>query len=84
MINIKNINPSLLDIEKMSFKSAIYHIKYITMKSIDNENIDSTNSVYLIFINVDGYIECNSTRESNENKYLIFASTDKNKEVLET
>ena len=27
---------------------------------------------------VDGYIE-----ENNENKYLIFASTDKNKKVLE-
>ena len=35
------------------------------------------NSLYLIFNNVDGYIE-----ESNENKYLIFASTDKNKEAL--
>ena len=53
------------------------------MKSLDNENIDSANSVYLVFNNVDGYIECNSTKESNENKYLIFASTDKNKEVFE-
>ena len=52
------------------------------MKSLDNENIDSANSLYLIFNNVDGYIECNSTKESNENKYLIFASTGKNKEVL--
>ena len=52
------------------------------MKSLDNENIDSANSLYLIFNNVDGYIECNSTEESNENKYLIFASTGKNKEVL--
>ena len=44
------------------------------MKSLNNENIDSANSVYLIFNNVDGYIECNftecnSTEESNENKY---------------
>ena len=43
------------------------------MKSLDN-----ANSLYLIFNNVDVYIE-----ENNENKYLIFASTDKNKEVLE-
>ena len=80
MINIKNFDLSLLDIEKISFKSTddvIYDIKYITMKSLDNEN-----SLYLIFNNVDGYIECNSTEESNENKYLIFASTDKNKEAL--
>ena len=43
------------------------------MKSLDN-----ANSLYVIFNNVDVYIE-----ENNENKYLIFASTDKNKEVLE-
>ena len=48
------------------------------MKSLSDEN-----SLYLVFNNVDGCIECNSTEESNENKYLIFASTDKNKEALE-
>ena len=46
------------------------------MKSLDHVNIDSANSIYLVFNNVDGYIE-----ESNGNKYLIFASTDKNKEI---
>ena len=45
------------------------------MKSLDNENIGSANFLYLIFNNVDGYIECNSTErnsteKSNENKYL--------------
>ena len=86
MINVKNFDPSLLDIEKISFKSTddvIYHIEYITMKSLDNENIDSPSSLYLIFNNVDGYIECNSTEESNGDKHLIFASTDKGKEILE-
>ena len=48
------------------------------MKSLDHANIDSENSLYLIFNNVDGYVE-----ESNVNKYLIFASTDQNKGVLE-
>ena len=60
------------------------------MKSLDNENFDCANSLYF-FNNVDGYIECNSAEyiecnsaeEINENKYLIFVSTDKNKEVLE-
>ena len=70
----------------MSFKSTdavIYNIKYIAMKSLDNENIDSENSLYIIFNNVDGYIiECNSIEESNGDKYLIFATTGKNKEVL--
>ena len=33
--------------------------------------------LYLIFNNVDGYIE-----ESNEDKYLIFASTDKEQKSI--
>ena len=85
MINIKNCDRNLSSIDKISFKSTnavIYHIEYITMRSLDNENIDSANILDLIFNNVDGYIECYSTKESNEDKYLIFASTDKNKEVL--
>ena len=67
MINVKNFNPNLLSIDQISFKSTdaiIYHIKYITIKSLDNENIDSENSLYFIFNNVDGYIECNSTEKS--------------------
>ena len=47
------------------------------MKSFDHVNIDCDNSLYLIFNNVDGYIE-----ESNGDKYLVFASTGKNKEAL--
>ena len=48
------------------------------MKSIgDYENIHSVNSFYSIIGKVDGFIE-----ESNGNKYLVFASTDKQKEVL--
>ena len=81
VINIKNFDPNLLSIDKISFNStdaAIYYIKYIIIKSLDHENIDSANHLYLVFNNVDGCI----TEESNENKYLIFASTDKNKEVL--
>ena len=81
MINIKNFDTSLLNIGKILFKSIdafIYNIKCITMKSLDHANIDSENSLYLIFNNVDGYVE-----ESNVNKYLIFASTDQNKGVLE-
>ena len=64
MTNIKNLDPSLLDINIISFKSndaVIYQIEYIRMKSLDNENIDSRNSLYLVFNNVDGYIECSST-----------------------
>ena len=74
MTNIKNFDLSFLSEDKISFKSTdsvIYDIKYF-------KNLDSANSLFLIYSNVDGYIG-----ESNENKYLIFASADKNKEALE-
>ena len=82
MINIKNVDPKLLSIDKISFKSidfVAYHIKHITMKSLDYVNIHSENPFYLIFNNVNGYIE-----ESNEDKYWIFASTDKKKVLKNT
>ena len=57
---------------------SIYYIEHITTKSIsDYENITGVNPLYLIINNVDGYIE-----ENDKNKYLSFASTDNNKEVL--
>ena len=69
----------MLKIDKKSDKKIdVYYIGYITMKSIsDYENINSANPLYFIADKVDGYIE-----ESNGNKYLVFASTDENKEVL--
>ena len=80
MINIKIFDPNLLSIDKIPFKSSyaiIYRIRYITLKNLVHVNIDSENFLYLIVNNVDGYNE-----EKNGNKYLIFASRDKNKEVL--
>ena len=75
MTNIKNFDPSLLSIDQVSFKKStdcvIYFIEYF-------KNIDSSNSLYLVFNNVDAYIE-----EYNEDKYLVFALTDKSKEALE-
>ena len=47
------------------------------MKDFDYVNIHSLNPLHLITGEVDVYIE-----ESNGNKYLIFAFTDKNKKVL--
>ena len=41
------------------------------------ENIYGVNSLYLMIQKAIGHIE-----EKNENKYLVFDSTDKNKEVL--
>ena len=67
-------------IDKISFKSAdavINKIKYIIVKSLNHVNIDSKNHPYLVFNNVDGYI-----KDSNGDKYLVSASTDKNQEVF--
>ena len=53
-------------------------IGYITIKKIDDsENISSVNPLYLRIVHANGYIE-----EINGNKYLIFDSTDGNKELL--
>ena len=38
--------------------------------------------MYLRITHANGYIECNSIEEINENKYLIFDSIDENKEFL--
>ena len=52
---------------------------YITIKDIDDyESIHSVNPLYLIIGVVEEYVE-----EKNGNTYFFFASTDKNKEVLE-
>ena len=80
LINLKNFDPSLLNLnKKSSVDISIYYIEYITTtKGIsDYENITSVNPLYLIINDIYGYIE-----KSNGNKYLSFASTDKNKEVL--
>ena len=57
----------------MSFESnesIIYDIKYI-------KSLNSLNSLYFVINNLDVYI-----KKSSENKYLIFASTDKNGKLL--
>ena len=46
-------------------------------KNDDCEKIDSVNSLYLLIDHASGYIE-----EKGVNKYLVFDSTDENKELL--
>ena len=79
MIGIKNFDPILLKIDRKSCKNiGIYNTGYITIKKIDDyENICSVNPLYLIIAHANGYIE-----EKGTNKYLIFDSTDENKELL--
>ena len=69
----------LLKKHKKSYKDiGIYNIRYITIKKIDDyENIYSANPLYLIIARANGYIE-----EKGIKKYLVFDSTDENKELL--
>ena len=80
IINVKDLDLSLKKISKKLYKNiGIYYIGYIKIKSISGyENINSVNPLYLIIGDVDRFIE-----ENNEIKYLAFASTDKNKKLLE-
>ena len=72
--NIKNFNSNLLNLHKILFKSIatiICNIKFMTIKSINQANVDNKNPIYFIFNNLDGYI-----KENNEDKYLVFAFTE--------
>ena len=74
MINIKKFDSNLLKIDKKSYNN----IGYTTSKKIDDyENIYSVNPLYLTISHASEYIE-----EKEMNKYLVFNSTDENKELL--
>ena len=83
-INIKKSDPNLLKIDKKSYKDiGIYNIGYITNKKIDDyENIYNVNPLYLTIAHTSGYIEHSSAVEKGVNKYLVFDSTDENKELF--
>ena len=78
IINLKNFESKLLKIDKKSYKNiGIYKIGYITIKKIDDcENIYGVNPLYLLINHASEYIE-----EKDANKYLIFDSTDENKDI---
>ena len=79
IIDIENFNAKLLNIDKTSYKDIdIFNIGYVAKKKISNSmNINSVNLLYLGITRVNGYIE-----EKDSNKYLVFDSTDENKELL--
>ena len=64
---------------KKSYKDiGIYNIGYITKKKIDDfKNINSVNRLCLNITHANGYIE-----EKGMNKYLVFDSSDENKELI--
>ena len=79
IIDLKDFDAWLLKVDKKLNKSiGIYNIGWITIKKIDDcNNIHSVNPLYLRIDHANGYIE-----EKWENKYLVFDSTDGNKELL--
>ena len=79
IIDLKNFDARLLKIDKKHYKGIdIYYIGYIKIKKVDDcKNIYSVNPLYLLIDHASGYIE-----EKGVNKYLVFDSTDENKELL--
>ena len=79
IIDLENFDAKLLKIDKKSYKDiGIYNIGYVTKKKIGNcMNINSVNPLYLGITRANGYIE-----EKGANKYLVFDSTDQNKDLL--
>ena len=73
----KKIDSNLLKIDKKSYKDiGIYNTGYIAIKKIDDyENIYSANLLYLTVDHASGYIE-------EKDKYLVFDTTDENKELI--
>ena len=79
IIDLEKFDVRLLKIDKKSYKNiGFYNIGQITVKKIDDrENIYNVNPLYLLINHANEYIE-----EKVVNKYLIFHSTDENKELL--
>ena len=85
IVNIKDFDSSLLEINKLSFKGVfslnIHCIKYIPTTSPNRVSIDRTDNdedfLYLFLDDVDGYIE-----ENDGIKYLVFTPAEKIKEAL--
>ena len=84
LIDLKYFDAKLLKIGKKSYKNIdIYYIGDSIIRKIDYcWSLYTVNPLYLNIHHASGYIECNPAEEKNGNKYLIFASVDKNKEVL--
>ena len=82
IVNIKDFNYRLLQINKLTFKDVfslnIYCIKDIPPKSPNRVSIDGTNNdedfLYLFLDDVDGRIE-----ENNGIQYLAFTPAEKTK-----
>ena len=79
IIDTETFDSKNLKLDKKTYKDLdIYNIGYVTIKNIgDCYDVNSVNPLYLRIDNASGYI-----KEDWTHKYLIFDSTDKNKELL--
>ena len=79
IIDIETFGSKNLKLYKKTYKDLnIYNIGYVTIKKIgDCYDVNSVNPLYLRINNASGYIE-----KKESNKYLIFDSTNENKELL--
>ena len=78
IIYIESFNPNNIKIDEKSYKNIlIYYIGYGTIKK--DLKMFSVNPPYLIFGNVNGYVE-----EINGNKYLTLVLTNESKEKIKT
>ena len=77
-INIKSFDPSNIKIDEKSYKNIlIYYIGYRMIKDLEYLNINSVNSLYSVFSQVNSYFEKN-----NRNKYLTLVPTNESKEKI--
>ena len=78
IINTTYFDPDKIKIDKESYKNiAIYYIGYFTIKDSKYIKINSVDTLYLTFNNVNGYFE-----EINGNKYLMLLLTKARKEKI--
>ena len=79
IIDLKTFDSKNLKLDKKTYKDLdIYNIGYVTKKKIgDCYDGNGVNHLYLRINNASGCIE-----EKDSNKYLIFDSTDENKDLL--
>ena len=78
IINMKNFEPNNVKIDEKSYKNfLIYYIGYVTIKDSKYVNINSVNSLYLIFDKMNEYFE-----QINGDKYLALVPINESKEKI--
>ena len=79
MVNIENLDPNQIKIDKKSYKTVlIYHFEYVKGKFFRYAKINSVNTLLcFVIIKINRYI-----KESNWNKYSTLVPIDERKDTL--